>query len=238
MRLDKFLVMMAVGSRSQVKDLVKKGLITVNGIVCKTSDYKINEEFDTIQYKGHTLTYQPYQYYMLHKPKGVVTATQDDQDKTVMDLLDPDVRKKDLFPVGRLDKDTEGLLLITNNGPLAHRLLSPKHHVDKTYLVHLSHAIDKEGIQQLEEGIDIGDEKPTLPAKVEKINDTIIHLTIREGRFHQIKRMVKGIGNEVIYLKRLSFGSLTLDKTLETGKYRPLTRTEIEELEKSFPSER
>ncbi len=234
MRLDKFLVSMEVGSRSQVKDIVKKGLVTVNGVLCRSSDQKINEDTDIIEFKGQKLAYSKFKYYMLNKPQGVVTATQDDHDKTVMDLLDPSIRKKDIFPVGRLDKDTEGLLLITNNGDLAHLLLSPKRHVDKTYLAHLEKSINNDALQKLEKGVDIGEDKLTLPAKAEKISDKSIYLTIHEGRFHQVKRMLKAVDNEVVYLKRLTFGSLKLDDSLEAGAYRALTEEEIRNLQKHF----
>ena len=230
MRLDKFLVSMELGSRSQVKDFVKKGWITVNDQVPKSSDVKINEDVDVITYKGEILRYQQFTYYMLHKPQGVVTATQDNHDKTVMDLLDPSIRKKDFFPVGRLDKDTEGLLLITNDGELAHKLLSPKKHVDKTYLVHLAENISDEAIEKLMTGVDIGEDKPTLPAKAEKLDDRKITLTIHEGKFHQVKRMLKAVDNEVIYLKRLTFGALSLDESLEKGQYRLLSDEEIQSL--------
>lgn len=230
MRLDKFLVSMEIGSRSQVKDFVKKGLVTVNGQFCKSSDLKINEEIDIIEYKGQRLQYRKYEYYMLHKPQGVVTATHDNHDKTVMDLLDSSVRKKDLFPVGRLDKDTEGLLLITNDGDLAHKLLSPKKHVDKTYLVYLAETIHDADIRKLESGVDIGEDKLTLPAKAIKLTDKAMKLTICEGKFHQVKRMLKAVDNEVVYLKRLTFGNLTLDEDLESGKYRPLSEDEIQAL--------
>ena len=167
---------------------------------------------------------------MLHKPQGVVTATHDNHDKTVMDLLDSSVRKKDLFPVGRLDKDTEGLLLITNDGDLAHKLLSPKKHVDKTYLVYLAETIHDADIRKLESGVDIGEDKLTLPAKAIKLTDKAMKLTICEGKFHQVKRMLKAVDNEVVYLKRLTFGNLTLDEDLESGKYRPLSEDEIQAL--------
>jgi 16S rRNA pseudouridine516 synthase len=169
---------------------------------------------------------------MLHKPQGVVTATQDNHDKTVMELLDSDIRRRDLFPVGRLDKDTEGLLMITNDGELAHMLLSPKRHVDKTYQVHLEENITEEALIQLTQGVDIGEDQLTLPAKAVKIDDKVIHLTIQEGKFHQVKRMLKAVNNEVIYLKRLTFGSLTLDESLPFGSYRPLTDDEIIQLRK------
>ena len=232
MRLDKFLVMMELGSRNQVKDLIKKGFISVNGSPCKASDQKIDEVADTVEYQGRRLLYQPFQYYILNKPQGVVTATRDNLDRTVMDLLDESVRKKDLFPVGRLDKDTEGLLFLTNDGELAHMLLSPKRHVDKTYLVHLAKEIDDVALERLENGVDIGEDKPTLPAKAVKISEACIHLTIHEGKFHQVKRMLKAVDNEVISLKRLTFGSLKLEDALKPGEYRVLSEAEVTNLRK------
>ena len=223
---------MELGSRNQVKELIKKGLITVNGSPCKASDRKIDEAADTVEYQGRKLTYQPFQYYMLNKPQGVVTATRDHLDQTVMELLDDSVRKKDLFPVGRLDKDTEGLLFITNDGELAHMLLSPKRHVDKTYLVQLSKEIDDTALDRLQRGVDIGEDKPTLPAKALKITEKLIHLTIHEGKFHQVKRMLKAVDNEVISLKRLTFGSLKLDEGLKPGEYRVLLEDEVSNLRK------
>ena len=231
MRLDKFLVSLEIGSRSQVKALIKKGLITVNGTVCKDAEQKVDENTDNIAYQGEPLHYIKYQYYMLHKPQGVVTATQDAHDKTVMDLLG-EVHGKDLFPVGRLDKDTEGLLLITNDGALAHNLLSPKKHVDKTYRLKCRDVVTAQDAIRLEQGVDIGDDKPTLPAKVRLLSERELLLTIHEGRFHQIKRMLQAIGNEVVYLKRETFGPLTLDENLEPGAFRELTDTEIQQLTK------
>ena len=163
---------------------------------------------------------------MLHKPAGVSTATEDKKESTVMDILREE-KVKNLFPVGRLDKDTEGLLLITDDGELAHNLLSPKKHVDKEYLVKVRDSISEEDCKKLAEGVDIGDEKPTAPAKVERVAEKEILLTIREGRFHQVKRMLQAVGNEVLYLKRLSMGSLRLPKDLEKGAYRPLSEEEI-----------
>ena len=229
MRLDKFLTEMEIGSRSQVKSYIKKGLVEVNGMVCKAADYKLDENSDTVLYAGEELCYHKYRYYILNKPQGVVTATSDSKDKTVMDLLEG-VRKKDLAPVGRLDKDTEGLLFITNDGALAHNLLSPKKHVDKVYRVKLSKAINQAEMTELEAGVDIGDETKTLPAMVERVYDTEILLTIHEGRFHQVKRMMKAVGNEVIHLKREAFGSLRLDESLTSGTYRELTTEEIVKL--------
>lgn len=233
MRLDKFLADMRSGTRSQVKEFIKKGMVTVNGNVVSKADFKVDEEKDCISLNGKHIAYCQYRYYMLNKPAGVVTATSDRQERTVMDLFPEDMRKR-LFPVGRLDKDTEGLLLITDNGELAHKLLSPKKHVPKTYRVVCKGNFDDEKAYQLRTGVDIGDDRPTKPAEVELLsqeNDTyVIKLTITEGRFHQVKRMVKAIGGEVTYLKRLSMGSLTLDDTLELGEYRELTPKESEEL--------
>ncbi len=237
MRLDKFLVTMELGTRSEVKNIIKKGQITIDGIVCKNSDYKFNEETSLVCFQGKALSYKAFQYYMLNKPQGVVSATEDNHDKTVLDLL-RDVRKKDLFPVGRLDKDTEGLLLLTNDGALAHSLLSPKKHVDKTYLVGLRSTLSEADITQLETGVDIGEEKLTLPAKVKVLDPLQIELTIHEGKFHQVKRMLQAVSNEVIYLKRISFGSLSLDSSLDLGEYRELTDEEIQLLKKAASNEK
>lgn len=225
-RLDKFLCDMELGTRSEVKAFLKKGFVTVDGIIQKSPDFKIDPDTHEIAFQGKVLTYQEFYYYMLHKPAGVITATEDKVQKTVMSLLGEDARK-DLFPVGRLDKDTEGLLLLTNDGELSHALLSPRKHVPKTYFVEVPEKLDLGQIEALEQGVDIGDDKKTLPAKVEIIDDTHIHLTISEGRYHQVKRMLKAVGSEVLYLKRISFGALTLDESLEKGSYRALTEEEI-----------
>ena len=230
-RLDKFLCEMEIGTRSQVKDIVKKGMVSVDGEVIKKADYKFDETAAKVCVNGKELTYQKFYYYMLNKPIGVVSATTDNHDKTVLDLL-KDAPGKDLFPVGRLDKDTEGLLLITNDGELSHNLLSPKKHVDKTYLIETKEFVTEEMILKLEQGVDIGEEKLTLPAKVNQLEDKKIELTITEGKFHQVKRMLKAVDNEVIYLKRLSMGSLYLDSTLKLGEYRRLTDDEILALKK------
>ena len=225
-RLDKFLCDMELGTRSEVKAFLKKGFVTVDGIIQKSPDFKIDPDTHEIAFQGKVLRYQEFYYYMLHKPAGVITATEDKVQKTVMSLLGEDARK-DLFPVGRLDKDTEGLLLITNDGELSHALLIPRKHVPKTYFVEVPERLDLGQIEALEQGLDIGDDKKTLPAKVEILDDTHINLTICEGRYHQVKRMLKAVGSEVLYLKRVSFGTLTLDDTLEKGSYRPLTEEEI-----------
>lgn len=224
-RLDKFLCEAGAGSRSEVRLLIKKGRVTINGTVAKAPETKVDEKNDQVALDAQPLSYEKFVYYMLHKPAGVVTATRDNHEKTVMELL-KDAPGKDLFPAGRLDKDTEGLLLITNDGALSHRLLSPAKHVDKTYLVRTKAPVTDEMRRRLEEGVDIGDEKPTLPAKTELTEDGGLLLTVTEGRFHQVKRMLSAVGNEVVYLKRLSMGPLVLDGALSKGEYRALTPEE------------
>ncbi len=233
MRLDKFLTENEIGSRSQVKEYIKKGFVKVNGDICRQADIKINETKDSVSYLDKPIAYQQFMYFMLNKPQGVVTATKDNNDKTVMDLLSVE-RKKDLFPVGRLDKDTEGLLLITNDGALGHALLSPKKHVFKRYYVRCAKEIHKADRMLLETGVDIGDEKPTLPAKANIIGVKELELEIREGRFHQVKRMLQAVDNEVVFLKRISFGSLVLDEKLLPGEYRELTADEVTLLRKDI----
>lgn len=225
-RLDKYLCDMELGTRSEVKVFLKKGFVTVDDVIQKSPDFKIDPDRQEIAFRGKKLSYQELYYYMLHKPAGVITATEDKVQETVMSLLGADARK-DLFPVGRLDKDTEGLLLITNDGGLSHVLLSPRKHVPKTYFVEVPIRLDMGQIEALERGVDIGDDKHTLPAKVEILDDTHIHLTICEGRYHQVKRMLHAVGSEVLYLKRISFGTLILDEALPKGSYRALTEEEI-----------
>ncbi len=195
LRLDKFLCDAGIGSRSQVKVFLKQGLIKVNGEIIKRPEFKVEEEQDSVTFQGKEIKYRKYVYYMLNKPKGVVSATRDNLNRTVTDLI-KDSGHQNLFPVGRLDKDTEGLLIMTNDGDLAHRLLSPKKHVDKVYYVELDKMLTEEGRRMLETGIDIGEEKPTLPANAQRITDTSLYLTIREGKYHQVKRMLKAVGCE------------------------------------------
>ena len=229
MRLDKFLCEMGVGTRSEVKICLKKGQVTVNGEVVKKPETKIDENKDTICFLGQALAYEAVQYFLLNKPADCVTATRDNLSETVMSFL-PENRRDDLFPVGRLDKDTEGLLLITNDGQLAHELLSPKKHVDKTYFAVIDGEVKEEHKQLFLDGLDIGDEDLTLPAQLRilKSGETSeIELTIHEGRFHQVKRMFEAIGTKVTYLKRISMGPLTLG-ALQPGEVRHLTDEEIE----------
>lgn len=230
-RLDKFLADMGLGTRSEVKKEIHKGQVRVNGIPERSSEYKLDIQKDLVEVNGRQISYAQQEYYMLNKPAGVVSATEDKKNMTVLDLIQ-EKQRKDLFPVGRLDKDTEGLLLITNDGLLAHQLLSPKKHVKKTYFVRVENPVSPEDIKILEEGVDIGEEKRTLPAEISCLSPekNSLCLTIKEGKFHQIKRMFQAVDNKVLYLKRLSMGSLTLDETLAPGEYRPLTKEEIERL--------
>lgn len=234
-RLDKFLSEMSGWTRSEVKKIVRTGSVTVDGNEVKKPETKIDEKLSIVSVDGRQIKYNKYEYYMLNKPKGFVSATTDREHKTVVDIISSS-EKKDLFPVGRLDIDTEGLLLITNDGELAHRLLAPKNHVEKTYYVEVSGILDDVDVDAVEKGIDIGEEKNTIPAKMEILKTDIqnnissCYLTIHEGKFHQVKRMMKKLGKTVTYLKRVSMGSLILDSKLKNGNYRKLTEQEIIEL--------
>ena len=231
MRLDKFLCDCNIGTRSQIKKDIKAGLVTVNGVKELKPEQHIDENRDCICYKGQPCIYEKYVYYMLHKPAGVVSATEDKQEQTVIDLLGQE-KRDDLFPVGRLDKDAEGLLLITNDGALAHELLSPAKHVEKEYECRLAYPFDDVKRMQLERGVDIGEKAPTRPAVVKILDEKKITLTITEGKFHQVKRMLHAVGNEVVYLKRLRMGALTLDEELSKGSFSRLTEEETENLRK------
>lgn len=230
MRLDRFLCELNLGTRSQVKKLIAQGQVSVNGRVAKKAEDQIDATRDAVCFRGKVLVYQPYVYYMLNKPAGVVSATRDNTAGTVVELLHPGDRRGDIFPAGRLDKDTEGFLLLTNDGALAHSLLSPKRHVDKTYRALLEHPLSDADAGCLEAGVDIGEEKPALPCKVEFLQENLILLTIQEGKFHQVKRMLQAVGNRVLALKRVSFGGLTLDEALSPGAYRELTEDEVKVL--------
>ena len=237
MRLDKFLCETGFGTRSQVKELLKKGQVTVNGVAAKKPEQKIDEHKDQITCQGKTASYEKYVYYMLHKPAGVVSATEDKREKTVLDLLKSEDRRDGIFPVGRLDKDTEGFLLLTDDGDLAHRLLAPKKHVDKVYYAKIDGMVTEEDVKRFAEGIDIGaeEEEMTRPAKLDimkSAEESEIRLTIHEGKFHQVKRMFLAVGKEVTYLKRERMGTLCLDENLKPGEYRLLTEEEIENVRK------
>lgn len=233
MRLDKFLCDMGLGTRSQVKDGIRKGSAQLNGAVCKRPETQVTET-DQILWQGSPVSYVEMEYFMLNKPAGVLSATEDRHQQTVLNLIDSK-KRKDLFPVGRLDKDTEGLLLITNDGQLAHQLLSPKRHVEKVYYAQIQGILKPQFIEVFAKGLDIGDEKPTMPAKLEILTEQEIRLTICEGRFHQVKRMFEAVGCQVTYLKRLSMGPLALDETLSPGEYRPLSIDEITRLKEWNP---
>ena len=236
MRLDKYLCEAGHGTRSQVKKLLKSGVVTINGRTARKPEEKI-EKSDTVAVSGKELSVSEQEYWMLHKPSGYVSATEDKRFPTVIELL-PEEARRDLFPVGRLDRDTEGLLLLTNDGKLAHYLLSPKRHVDKVYYAKVRGKVAEEQVEAFREGVDIGDEKKTLPAVLEVLKcvpagDTFeseVRVTLREGRYHQIKRMFAALACEVVYLKRLSMGSLKLDESLAPGDCRLLTEKETEAL--------
>ena len=236
MRLDKYLAEMGVGTRQEVKKQIRQGKAAVNGTVVKAADTKIDETSDEVTIGGQNISYVSYEYYMLNKPAGVVSATEDRRDTTVIDLI-KEKKRKDLFPVGRLDKDTEGLLLITNDGDLAHRLLAPKKHVDKVYYAKVAGIVTEDDVEKFAQGIDIGteEEEMTRPARLDILKsgeESEIRLAIHEGKFHQVKRMFQAVEKEVIYLKRERMGSLCLDEDLKPGEYRLLTEEEIENVRK------
>lgn len=229
MRLDKFLVEMKKGSRSEVKKLIKSGRVTVDGQTVREPEQKFDPERAQISLDGQTVSYASFEYFMLNKPQGVVSATEDRRFQTVVDLIG-DARRKDLFPAGRLDIDTEGLLLITNDGQLAHQLLSPKKHVDKVYFARVEGILPSDVKEQFAKGLTLDGDVKTLPARLELLKEgpvSEVRLTIHEGKFHQVKRMFEAVGCRVIYLKRLSMGSLVLDETLAPGEYRRLTDDEL-----------
>lgn len=234
-RLDKFLADMGIGTRQEVKKYMKQGRVTVDGEIMKKPETKIDTDKSNVCFDGREVAYAEYEYYMLNKPAGVISATEDNRCETVIDLIESK-KRKDLFPVGRLDKDTEGLLLITNDGALAHRLLSPKKHVDKCYFAKIQGKVTEEDIEAFSKGVNIGtteEEEWTMPGKLEIMkSDDIseIRLTIQEGKFHQVKRMFQAVEKEVIYLKRETMGTLKLDETLAVGEYRELTSEELKNL--------
>ena len=235
MRLDKFLVACAVGSRTEVKNFLKSGRVTVNGKKEKSAKLQIDEETDEICFDGQKLDYEEFVYYMMNKPKGVISATEDPNHKTVLDLLDDYARAKEVFPVGRLDIDTHGLLLLTNDGKLAHALLSPKRHVDKTYLARINGVMTDADVETFAQGVPLKD-FTCQPAKLELVSvdtekdQSLVRVSIAEGKFHQVKRMVGYCGKEVVDLQRLTMGTLTLDEDLKRGEWRRLTKEELEGL--------
>ena len=235
LRLDKYLADMQIGTRTEVKQMIKKGQILVDGKKALKPEMKLDPDQAEVCVNGEKIGYVEYEYWMLHKPAGVVSATEDKRDQTVIDLL-KESKRKDLFPAGRLDKDTEGLLFITNDGELAHALLSPKKHVDKTYYARIDGVVTKEDMEAFSKGLDIGEKNLPMPARLENLstkeNESEIKVTIQEGKFHQVKRMFEAVGKRVVYLKRLSMGSLRLDENLAAGEARLLTKEEVEALRK------
>lgn len=252
MRLDKYLADMGLGTRSELKKEIKSGRVTIDGKAVKDPGCKVSAD-SHVELNGSPVVYEEYVYYMLNKPAGVISASEDARAETVVDLID-ERKRKDLFPAGRLDKDTEGLILITNDGALAHRLLSPKHHVDKTYFARVLEEVTDDDIVSFREGLILPDGLECMPAVLkitgrftasdftyEVSSDVLpdddpdapvteVLITIREGKFHQIKRMFEAIGCKVIYLKRLSMGTLELDPALAPGEYRRLTDEELDSL--------
>ncbi|MBQ6783721.1 MAG: rRNA pseudouridine synthase [Acholeplasmatales bacterium] len=229
MRLDKLLAHMDYGSRKEVKELIRKGYVLVNGNVIKDDDFKVDEFNDEINILDSEIKYEEFIYIMLNKPEGYVSATYDYSKPIVLDLID-DYKKRNLFPVGRLDIDTHGLLLITNDGNLAHRMLSPKSHVDKKYYLKYDGKYNESFIQKFKDGITLDDGYKCMPAEFIDLGDNEAYIIIREGKFHQVKRMMEAVGCNVTFLKRISFGNLVLDESLKEGKWRHLTNEEIESL--------
>lgn len=225
MRLDKYLAEMGIGTRKEIGKAVRAGRVTVNGQTAKNAAMQVAAE-DEVSMDGAPVEYEEYVYYMLNKPAGVISATEDARESTVLDLIS-ERQRKGLFPVGRLDRDTEGLLLITNDGGLAHRLLSPRHHVDKVYYARLDGPVGEAEKALFAQGLKVDETLTALPAELEILEPaTEVRVTIREGKFHQVKRMFEAVGREVLYLKRLSMGPLALDESLPQGAYRRLTAEE------------
>lgn len=235
-RLDKILSNMGYGSRKEIKQYIKEGRVRVNNEIAKNNSMKINPYEDKINISGEKVKYRKHIYIMMNKPKGVVSSTKDPFSGTVLDLLDDKYLAFEPHPVGRLDKDTEGLLIITNNGKLTHRLLSPKKRVDKTYYVEVDGYVDEEYIDLFKEGLVLDDGYRTMPSRLEIIESNYVskvYLTIMEGKFHQVKRMFEAVNMKVLYLKRNSMGNIGLDENLLPGEYRELSKKEVEKLTKS-----
>ena len=228
MRIDKYLADNSIGTRKEIKGIIKAGRITVNGVQAGDPGMHIVPGKDIITMDERVIEYERFHYYMLNKPAGTVSSTREGASVTVVELL-ADENVKNLSPVGRLDKDTEGLLLLTDDGALLHDLISPSKHVEKEYLVQTEKPVSEADIKKLEEGVDIGDDSPTLPARAYEAEDGL-HLIITEGRFHQVKRMLEAVDNRVIFLKRLRMGGLCLDGSLKPGEYRRLMDDELDKL--------
>lgn len=235
MRLDKILGHVGYGSRKEVQKLIKGKKVTVDGKCVVKCEANVNPETSEISVGGEVIDYKAFYYFLMHKPAGYVSATEDPRDETVIDLLSPMDRNKELFPVGRLDKDTEGLLVLTNDGKMAHDLLSPKKHVDKVYYAKVMGEMVEEDIHTFAQGMTLKDGTTYKPGKLEILSSgeySEILVTISEGKFHQVKKMVQYVGKEVIYLKRVQMGELILPEDIELGAYRPLEPEELEKLKK------
>ncbi|SHJ99766.1 16S rRNA pseudouridine516 synthase [Hathewaya proteolytica DSM 3090] len=229
-RLDKVLSNAGYGSRKEIKELVKKGRVEVSNAIIKDSSIKVDVQYDEIKIDGVSINYRKYIYLIMNKPAGVVSATFDNYDETVIDLLDEKHQHFQPFPIGRLDKDTVGLLLLTNDGDLNHKLISPKYHVDKVYYAHIKGVVDEEDIESFQKGITLDDGYVCMPGILEIIKSgetSEVYVTIQEGKFHQVKRMFKSLGKEVTFLKRIKFGEIVLDEGLEEGCYRELNEKEM-----------
>lgn len=233
MRLDKFLSVTGTASRSESAKASRRGEILVNGVAVRSTSIQIDPKADTVAYCGESVVYREFTYIMLNKPEGYVSATEDGKDKTVLDLLPEKLQRLNLFPCGRLDKNTLGLMLLTDNGELAHKLLAPKNHVSKTYRFRSGSPLSQDDVSALENGVEIRGGYVTKPAKLEySFPDKEGSITITEGKYHQIKLMFEAVGNKIVYLERVVFGPLALDKGLERGEWRFLTESETEQLEK------
>ena len=231
-RLDKVLSNLGYGTRKEIKQIVKKGLVEVNGVIVKDNGLQIEPESDKIFVNGEEVIYREFIYLMMNKPAGVISATFDNKDQTVVDLLYYEHQVFEPFPVGRLDKDTVGLLLLTNDGELNHKLISPKWHVDKVYYAEIDKPVDENDVKAFEEGVILDDGYKCLSAKlqiIENLSDGAkVQVTVQEGKYHQVKRMFESRGKSVVYLKRTNFGNLPLDEGLEEGEYRELTQEELD----------
>ena len=230
-RIDKIISNLGYGSRKEIKALVKKGLVKVDGEIVKDNGLLIDPEKSVININGEDLFYREYIYLMMNKPDGVISATYDNREETVIDLLEVEHQVFNPFPVGRLDKDTVGLLLLTNDGELNHRLISPKWHVDKVYYAKIDKAVDEKDVEAFKNGITLDDGYKCKEGKLEIISSSDevaeVMVTIQEGKYHQVKRMFEALGKTVVYLKRTEFGGLPLDQELEEGEYRELTEDEL-----------
>ena len=229
-RLDRYLSGQGLGTRKEVRDILRRGLVTVNGEIRENPESKVSAGSDCIRVSGKEIQYEEHVYYMMNKPRGLVSASRDPKEKTVLDLLPDNMRRPGLFPAGRLDKDTEGLLIITDDGDFSHRILSPKKHVNKRYLVKTDLPLEESMIADFEKGLVLEDGFVCLPAKLEIAGSCEAVVTIHEGKYHQVKRMFSAKGRTVTYLKRISMGGLSLGRELGAGQSRRLTPREIRSL--------